>query len=908
MEALASHGRLPPVGSLEMSERFRSPRASYATAVAAVAVAAVLRAVLAGRLIDIGVFLPFVMAVVVAAWHGGLRPGLLAGAIATVLIALFFLEAPLTTRDGLATHGVALLLFAAAGAAVSWLAESLHVTNRRLGAEQRGRETADAFHRAIADLTSDFAFRGRIGTDGRAVVEDITEGFHQLLGLGRRQVIEQGGWRNVIHPDDLPLADAALRRLLTGRLVEGTIRLVDAARQAVWIRYRVRLAGRNPDGTWLVYGAADNITELERAEEARQASDEVARAHAEEVEALIAAVPAVVWIAHDPDCRRITGSRYGQELLGLDAEIDASGPHPRVRHFRLFRAGREVPHEALPMLKAARGLPVRDEELEVVFADGHRLVLFGNAVPLYDPAGHPRGAIGAFVDVTALKRAEEARAESERRLLLSLDAGRMGVWDWDLLTGRVEWTGKLESILGLAPGAFGGRIEDFREMVHPDDRAALVAMRERALAEHAPLELEFRMIRPDGSICWMATKGSALFNAEGRPIRMIGVGMDVTDRRRAELALKEADRRKDEFLATLAHELRNPLAPIRNAVEILQMPRQPAEVLGAARDVIDRQVTQMVHLVDDLLDVSRISRNQLRIRRQTVELSSVLRNAIETSRPVLDASHHRLTTRAPRDPIYVEGDATRLSQVVANLLNNAAKYSPAGSEVRLTVECGPGEVRIAVRDQGIGIEPRHLERIFGMFSQVAPALQRSQGGLGIGLSLVRRLVELHGGRVAAHSDGPGHGSEFVVTLPTVSTPPVAVTAVRAAEAPVRLTRILVVDDNHDAAESLAQLLRLRGHEVHVAYNGPEAVASYEAYRPELVLLDIGLPELNGYDAARRIRELPGGRSVRLVALTGWGQEEDRQRSREAGFDEHLVKPVDLAALERLLRDASATAA
>jgi PAS domain S-box-containing protein len=892
-----------------MSGRFRSPRASYATAVAAAAVAAVLRATLGGLLVNIGDFLPFVMAVVVAAWHGGLRPGLLAAAVSAVLIMVFFLDPPLTASGGLTAHGLGLVLFLAACAAVSWLAESLHVTNRRLEAEQRGRETADAFHRAIADLTSDFAFRGRVTADGQAIIEDITDGFRQLLGLDRQAVHEQGGWRSVIHPDDMPLADAAVRRLRTGSLVEGTVRLVGAERRVVWIRYRIRLAGRNPDGSWLVYGAADDITALERSEEARQASDEIARAHAEEVEALITAVPAVVWIAHDPECRRITGSRYGQELLGLDAEIDASVPDRRFHHFRVFQGGREVAHEELPMLRAARGAAVRDVDLEVVFVNGGRRVLFGNAVPLYDTSGHPRGAIGAFVDVTALKLAEEARAESERRLRLALDAGRMGVWDWDLATGRVEWTGNLESILGLAPGTFGGTIEDFRTMVHPDDLSALRKIRDRALAEHVPIDIEFRMMRSDGSICWMASKGSALFDATGRPIRMIGVGMDVTDRRRVERALKDADRRKDEFLATLAHELRNPLAPIRNAVEILQMPDQPPEVLDAARDVIGRQVTQMVHLVDDLLDVSRISRNQLRIRRQTVDLRSVLQNAMETSRPVLDASHHRLTTRLPAEPVYVNADVTRLSQVVANLLNNAAKYSAAGSEVRLLVEPAPGEVRVAVRDEGIGIERQHLEHIFEMFSQVAPALQRSQGGLGIGLSLVRRLVELHGGRVAAHSDGPGCGSEFVVTLPTVSAPPVAVPpAVRAVDAPAQRTRILVVDDNHDAAESLAQLLRLRGHEVHLAYSGPEAVASCETHRPELVLLDIGLPELNGYDAARRIRELPGGRNVRLIALTGWGQEEDRQRSREAGFDQHLVKPVDLAVLERLLRTAPATAA
>jgi signal transduction histidine kinase/CheY-like chemotaxis protein len=377
---------------------------------------------------------------------------------------------------------------------------------------------------------------------------------------------------------------------------------------------------------------------------------------------------------------------------------------------------------------------------------------------------------------------------------------------------------------------------------------------------------------------------------------------DLLERLRNEFALRDADRRKDEFLATLAHELRNPLAPVCNALELLRRRDSDPGVRQYARNVMDRQLGQLVRLIDDLLDRSRITMGKLQLRKQRIELSAVVESAVEAARPLVEARGHELTVSLPREPIVLEGDPTRLSQVVSNLLNNAAKYTDRGGHVWLRAERENGEAILSVRDSGVGIEAGHLPGIFDMFSQISPALERSQGGLGIGLSLVRGLVELHGGTVEARSAGQGRGSEFVVRLPARPREDALAEAKErtARTASSRSCRILVVDDNQDAAESLAIMLRLMGHSVDTAHDGLEAVQAAAATRPDLLLLDIGLPRMNGYEAARHIRDQPWGARLSLVALTGWGQDVDPRRSLEAGFDQHLTKPVDPATLERVV--------
>jgi CheY-like chemotaxis protein len=367
--------------------------------------------------------------------------------------------------------------------------------------------------------------------------------------------------------------------------------------------------------------------------------------------------------------------------------------------------------------------------------------------------------------------------------------------------------------------------------------------------------------------------------------------------------LREADRRKDEFLATLAHELRNPLAPIRNALEIQRRVGEDRARVEQARGVMERQLEQLVRLIDDLLDVSRITRGKLELRLEPIELTAVIHSAVEANRGLIDARRQQLIVTPASEPVHMYADQTRLAQVFQNLLNNASKYTPENGTIWLTVTPEREEIQISVRDTGMGIPPDMLRHVFEMFAQVNRPLEREQdGGLGIGLTLVKRLVEMHGGQVMASSDGAGRGSEFVVRLPRAARSVAQAVPDNGDSTPKSARRrILVADDNRESADSLGLMLELMGNEVHIARDGDEAVRLAEVVHPEVAVLDIGMPRVNGYEAARSIRAYPWGREVLLIALTGWGQQSDKQRSREAGFDHHLVKPVALDKLNDVLR-------
>jgi signal transduction histidine kinase/response regulator RpfG family c-di-GMP phosphodiesterase len=378
---------------------------------------------------------------------------------------------------------------------------------------------------------------------------------------------------------------------------------------------------------------------------------------------------------------------------------------------------------------------------------------------------------------------------------------------------------------------------------------------------------------------------------------------EIAKTREAEEKLLEASRRKDEFLAMLSHELRNPLAPIRNAVELLQRIAPADPRLVWARDVMDRQVTHMAQLVDELLDVSRITQGKITLRKETLDLDKVLAHAVETARPLIEARGHRLVLNLPTVPVWMTGDIARLAQVVANLLNNAAKYTQEGGRVELTASATQGEVTIIVRDNGVGIERELLPRVFELFSQGERSLDRSLGGLGVGLTVVQRLVELHQGRVAVTSEGPGKGAEFRIVLPCFSEVPQTDSVKEESFQKLTLSkgrRVLVVDDNADAAESIAVLLRMEGHEVKTAYDGHQALASLQVFAPSVVVLDIGLPGMDGYELARRLRQLPQTREALFIALTGYGRKEDRTQAAAAGFQHHFIKPVDLRALHSVI--------
>ena len=495
-----------------------------------------------------------------------------------------------------------------------------------------------------------------------------------------------------------------------------------------------------------------------------------------------------------------------------------------------------------------------------------------------------------------------SRASAVSRL--ALRAGHTGVWDWDFATDRLTWSEESYAIHAMQPGGFDATIESFKQLVHEADRERVFENLTAAIDQAETYACEFRIVRPDGSVRWVTNLGVVQRDAAGRPASMTGTITDITERRAAESALKHADRRKDEFLATLAHELRNPLAPIRTGLQILNLSRDAAVVVRT-REMMERQLCHMVRLIDDLLDVSRITSGKVTLRKEQVLLSAVAETAVEASRPFIEASGHALKLTMPEEPVWLAADPTRLAQVITNLLTNAAKYTPERGCIELSASLEGGEVFIRVSDTGLGIPPGMLAEVFEMFTQVNRTLERSQGGLGIGLALVKRLVEFHGGTITAESPGLGQGSTFTVRLPLVDdcasrTVKQSTAETPSVQPPMSGRRVLVVDDNVDGAESLASMLQIGGHEIRTAHTGPAALDAARPFNPEVVFLDIGLPGMNGYEVARRLRQEPSLRGAVLVALTGWGSDDDKRQSKEAGFDFHLTKPVELTAIQGIL--------
>ena len=506
---------------------------------------------------------------------------------------------------------------------------------------------------------------------------------------------------------------------------------------------------------------------------------------------------------------------------------------------------------------------------------------------------------------------ENARAESSLRehrdvLALAMRGGRMGAWSRDLRTDRVWWSHELEDIAGLPPGGFAGDESAFFDVVHEDDRALVTEAVEGAIRSRTDYTIEFRFRHASGGWRWMEGRGRATYSEAGEPVMLYGIGIDITERKHAEdelrrlnAELSEADRRKDQFIALLAHELRNPLAPVRFSLELLRLPGASAVEHEQARVIIDRQVAQMTKLLDDLLDVARVGRGKLQVHRAPVSLNAALQMAVETSRPLIERQRHELSVSVPAGDMTVLGDPVRLTQVFANLLNNAARYTPAGGRLSLLVHVRGEQAVVRVGDNGVGLRPDQLRAIFKPFAQAhEPGYS---GGLGLGLSLAQAIVTLHHGTIEAHSDGPGRGTEFVVTLPLSSVP----SAERPAEDTRRgldslKRRVLVVDDNRDAADAMAVLLEADGHDVTTAYDGTTALESVATAMPEVVLLDIGLPDVTGYEVAQRIRAMEGGERPTVVAISGWGQARDKQLAFESGFDAHLTKPADPAQVRELL--------
>jgi PAS domain S-box-containing protein len=569
---------------------------------------------------------------------------------------------------------------------------------------------------------------------------------------------------------------------------------------------------------------------------------------------------------------------------------------------------RNLPPTERPRVRAVIDRAVRDKqpfdlEHRVLRTDGTIGWTLSRAVPILDAAGKIVEWFGTARDVTDQKRAEEelarVTAESERRrrlyeTILSATPDFVYVFSLD---HRVLYAN--DALIAMWGRGHDGAIgKTFLEIGYEPWHAE---MHDREIDQVRATGQPVR-----GEVPFAGAYGRRIYDyifvpvlgADGEVEAVAGTTRDVTERKGMEDALRGADRKKDDFIALLAHELRNPLAPIRNGLQVIRLSDERA-VRDRAQRMMDRQIAHMVRMIDDLLDVSRITRNKMELRRARVALADVVGTAVDTARPAIEEAAHNLTIDLPILPVYLDADLTRLSQVLSNLLTNSAKYTERGGKILLTAASRSGWVEVTVRDTGIGIPAEALPTIFDMFSQVDRSVERATGGLGIGLALVKGLVEMHGGAVEARSGGQGMGSEFTLTLPvlTGAAEPAGSETTTPPSAP---RRILVVDDNRDGAESLAMMLQLLGSEVAVAFDGLDAIAQAEQFRPEIVLMDVGMPKLDGLEATRRIRARPWGSGIRVVALTGWGQDADRERSREAGCDGHLVKPVNLPDLQQLL--------
>jgi PAS domain S-box-containing protein len=772
--------------------------------------------------------------------------------------------------------------------------------------EHAARERAERVERALRE--SEERLRAIIDNCPSAIFVKDPEGRYLLAnracevywGKPVEQVI--GKTAHDYFPPTLAktLGDDDQQVLATGNVLryEAVMPAGDATVTALTVKFPLRDANGKPHA---VCGIATDITDMKRAGEALRKSEE-------RFTQFMQHLPGLAWIK----------DIEGHYVFANDAALVAFG----TRKEQLYG---KVDDEIFAQATASQ------------FREHDRRALESNiGVRVVETLNHPNGELrysivskfaipgpdgqAAFVGGMAIDATEEMQTravlqESEERFRATFDQAAVGIAHVGPDGRWLRVNRKLCEIVGYRADELLALT--FQDITHPEDLEADLTQVRRLLAgEIETYSMEKRYFRKDRSLVWINLTVSLVRTPDGQPKYFISVVEDITEKKAVRDALREseerlrdhagqlqqADRRKDEFLATLAHELRNPLAPLRNGLQLIKLAGNKPQVAEPARAMMERQLEHMVHLIDDLLDVSRITRGKLELRRQRVELATIVQSAIESSRLMIETSGHQLTVTLPPQTTELHADPVRLAQVFTNLLTNAAKYTDRGGRIWLSAVRQGGDVVVTIKDNGIGIAPQHLPRLFEMFNQVTPARQRSQGGLGIGLSLVKGLVEMHGGTVQVHSDGPDKGSEFIVCLPLA----VEHAANPTTDAPIEgephagTLRILVADDNRDAADSLAMLLKIQGHELHTVHDGQEAVEAAAWFCPDAAFLDIGMPKLNGLEVARHIRSQLWGKKIVLVAVTGWGQEEDKLRSNKSGFDHHLIKPVDPVALEKLL--------
>ncbi|HEX7331022.1 MAG TPA: PAS domain S-box protein [Pyrinomonadaceae bacterium] len=612
-------------------------------------------------------------------------------------------------------------------------------------------------------------------------------------------------------------------------------------------------------------------------------------------------------ITTDNEARITYINGIAESLTGWSQE-DALG-QPLERVFRIVNEATRQPVDN-PALRALReGVVVGLANHTILIKkDGTDCPIDDSAAPIRNEHGHVSGCVLIFRDVTAQRLIE--REKTNQLLTAQMLASIVETSNDPIISKSLDgiiqsWNAAAEQLFGYTAEEAIGRHISF---VIPPERLAeeeqiIANLRIGKRIEH----YETERVRSNGERVTVSLTISPIKDDAGNVIGASKIVRDITERKRLEDDLRRlaadlsaTDRRKNEFLATLAHELRNPLAPMSNMLEVLKRANGDTEIVKRAHDTIERQLAQMVRLVDDLLDLNRITHDRLELRRSEVELSSVIQQAVEVARPLIDAAGHKLTVDLPREPIYLNADRARLAQVFGNLLNNSSKYTRSEGTISLSAKRMDGQVLVTVKDNGAGIPQDKLDSIFDMFMQVDRTSEQSQAGLGIGLTLVKRLTEMHGGSIEARSAGEGQGSEFIVRLPVLNKSTAVSSLEPASQQSTAKRRILIVDDNRDSADSLSMLLEITGNKIYIAHDGVEALEAVEKHRPEVILLDIGLPRMDGHEVCRRIREKPWGRDIMIIALTGWGQEDDRRKSEEAGFNGHLVKPVDYDKLLELL--------
>jgi PAS domain S-box-containing protein len=809
-----------------------------------------------------------------------------------------------------------------AGTICGLLCTVIEVTDKVL-ALARHKEAEERYALCIEASGNIGTWAYEIDTGATFVDEQFARLFQVDAALARAGT-ELVRFTDMIHPDDRPRVLAAIEHAIASDSpYDIEYRIPQQSQADIWVNARGKVFEDVTTGRRRFAGIAVDITKRKHLELARQESERLALEASQReldnrrrLDAMLDAAPVgIVYIGAEGQILHVNAAN--RRIWGDHPDTDKVDDYDQWKAWWAAgtpQAGRPIANEDWPGSRALMGEDPTGivAEIEPFDAPGTRRTILVRAAAIRDEAGRIVGAVSANMDISAQVEAERAMKATEAKFRSIANVIPQMVWSApagganDYLNTRwAEFTGVPED---------QSRGDGWRAYIHPDDLGSLLAAWERSRDGGAAFEVEHRLLHHSGQYRWVLNRAQPLIGDDGAVVRWMGTLTDIHDKKRGEEEMKAAARRKDEFLAMLAHELRNPLAPISSAAQLLARGTADEKRVRQSSEIIIRQVRHLTGLVDDLLDVSRVTRGLVELQRDRVDLKSVVASAVEQARPLVEARRHRLEQAMDAAPAWIEGDRIRLVQVIANLLNNAAKYTPQGGAIALALEVGDGQATISVRDNGIGIGPELLPQVFELFTQAERTPDRAQGGLGLGLALVKSLVGLHGGSVEAESAGAGLGSVFRITLPLAQTGRV-IGGGPNASLPAALdgldagSHILIVDDNLDAAQSLADILRAFGHRVEVAHEPRGALALAERDWPQVFILDIGLPDIDGYALARQLRamaeEKPRERAALYLALTGYGQAHDKVLSKAAGFDRHFVKPVDLDALLAVLVEAPA---